>query len=309
MADTTETDTSTTTETKTDASATVTGADKATSTVTGNTTTDKGEQTTETKTEAKPDWPDDWRAKLSGGNADLDKRLGRYQSPKAIADALIAAQNKISSGEIKGGLPKDATPEQLAAYRKDHGIPEKVDGYDLKDVKFAETNKPIVDKLLAAAHETNQTPAQAKAMVLASEKIIEDMRAQRFEQDAQLKTTTEDALRAEWGDEYRRNINLLKNHIPEGIADRLLSGRLADGNPIGSDPEVLKWLVAEALAKNPTGVIVPQGGSGAAASVETRMKEIEKVMRDNRKEYDKDEKMQAEYRKLIEYNEAHKKAA
>lgn len=258
---------------------------------------------------AAKDWPDDWRAKLAGGNADLDKRLSRYQSPKAIADALIAAQNKISSGEVKAGLPKDATPEQVAAWRKDHGIPEKPDGYDLKDVKFAEANKPIVDKLLAAAHETNQTPAQAKAMVLASEKIIEDMRAQRLEQDAQLKTTTEDALRAEWGDEYRRNINLLKNHIPEGIADRLLSGRLADGNPIGSDPEVLKWLVGEALAKNPTGVIVPQGGSGAAASVETRMKEIEKVMRDNRKEYDKDEKMQAEYRKLIEYNEAHKKAA
>ena len=57
---------------------------------------------------------------------------------------------------------------------------------------------------------------------------------------------------------------------------------------------MLKWLVAEALAKNPTGVIVPQGGSGAAASVEARMKEIEKVMRENRKAYDKDEKMQAE---------------
>jgi len=255
------------------------------------------------------DWPDDWRTKLAGGNEDVAKRLGRYQSPKAIADALIAAQNKISSGEVKAGLPKDATPEQVAAWRKDHGIPDKPDGYDLKDVKFAETNKPIVDKLLAAAHETNQTPAQAKAMVLASEKIIEDMRAQRLEQDAQLKVTTEDALRAEWGDEYRRNINLLKNHIPEGIADRLLSGRLADGNPIGSDPEVLKWLVAEALAKNPSGVIVPQGGSGAVADVETRIKQIETMMRDNRKAYDKDEKVQEEYRRLIDYRLQHTKQA
>ena len=58
-------------------------------------------------------WGEDWRDKVAKGDAKKLSRLGRYASPEAVVDALIAAQNRISSGDLKPTLKKDATPEQI----------------------------------------------------------------------------------------------------------------------------------------------------------------------------------------------------
>jgi len=50
--------------------------------------------------------------------------------------------------------------------------------------------------------------------------------------------------------------------------------------------------------ENPTATLVPSG-SNAAATIESRIKEIETMMRENRTKYNKDEGMQAEYRELL----------
>src|SRR6267378_8542981 len=44
-------------------------------------------------------WPDDWREQIYGSDQKLLARLQRYGSVKDVANALVAAQNRISSGE------------------------------------------------------------------------------------------------------------------------------------------------------------------------------------------------------------------
>ncbi len=56
---------------------------------------------------------------------------------------------------------------------------------------------------------------------------------------------SEEALREEYGPKYRdevkRAVEFLRT-APEGLNDKLMGGRLADGTPIGNSPEVIRWL-------------------------------------------------------------------
>jgi hypothetical protein len=264
----------------------------------------------EAKTErpAPVDWPADWREKAASGDAKKLARLTRYASPQAIADALIAAQNKISAGDLKVTLGKDAKPEEVAAYREAHGIPEAPDKYDLAGVDIDSAEKPMIDKFLVSAHQAHMTAEQVRATINAYSGISEDAKNARLSADNEAKEKAEDALRSEWGNEFRTNINLITNLLdtaPQGLRDKLLHGRLADGTPIGSSPEALQFLAGLARDRNPSGVVVPSGVATESA-IEDEIGKIEKTMRENRAAYNRDEKMQARYRDLLVWREARK---
>ena len=259
-------------------------------------------------------WPDDWRARASNGDAKIATRLARYDSPEAVTKALIAAQNRISSGELKSVLSKDAKPEEITAWRAENGIPETPDKYDLTlgdGLVVGKDDLPRVTKFLEAAHGTNQTPDQVKASLRAYYALHEADTQARHDTDKREQEDATDALRAEWGPEYRRNLNLINGLMDTvGSADmkqQFLNGRLASGVAVGNSPEALKMLLALALVNNPTGTVVPAGGGNQADTVDDEITKIEKVMRTNRADYNKDEKMQARYRDLLTFREHNKK--
>lgn len=247
-------------------------------------------------------WPSNWRETVSKADEKVLARLQRYQSPEAAMQALIAAQNKISSGELKPVLAKDASPEELADYRKSLGIPVKPEEYVLKDVKIDEGDKPFVAELLKSAHSTNQTPEQIGSNL----KVWNDLKVKAFahqaENDARIQGESEETLRAEWGPEFKRNINLVHSLLDgvgtASLKDSFLKGRLADGTPIGSSPEALRMLLAVSLKDNPMGVVVPGGNANLAGGIKDELEKINALMKSNRSAYDKDDKMQARFRDL-----------
>lgn len=249
-------------------------------------------------------WPADWRDTVSKGDAKILARMGRYASPAAAMEALVAAQNRISAGELKPVLGKNATPEQVKEYREALGIPETPDKYDLgKDIKIEGMDPTLLGEVLKEAHESNQTPDQVKATLKAWSKISQSVKEQQYESDVNIQKTSEDALRAEWGTEYRRNINIIHGMLDgaasPGLKDAIMGGRLADGTPIGSSPDALKFLVGLALIQNPTGVVVPGSEANPMKGVEEELAKIDQTMKTNRAAYNKDEKMQARYRELL----------
>lgn len=257
--------------------------------------------------EHKGDWPDDWREKYAGEDPAALKRLQRYGSPKAALDALFNAQKKISSGELTKTPAKDAPPEEVAAWREANGIPTEASGYDitLKDGLIpSEADKPIVDAFLQRAHETNMRPEQVKE---ALGFYFEEQERQLVEQhayDIGVKEACEESLRAEWGADYKRNlmaVNELLSAVPGGVQDQLLNGRLADGTPIASSPEVIRWLTGLARELNPIATVVPGSGTNALAAVDSELGTLRKMMGDTKSEYWKGPnaaKMQARYREL-----------
>jgi hypothetical protein len=261
------------------------------------------------------EWAADWRQKASGNNADLLKLAERYSTPGDLLNALNNAQKKIDSGAIKQPLPKDATPEQLAAYRKENGVPEAAEKYDLAlpdGLVIGESDKPIIDGILSAMHGKNASQEMVTGFLTEYYKQEKVFQAKRETDIADNKRSTDDQLHREWGDEYRGEINRIENLLstfsPEtqaviqyGVDDK--------GMPLLNNPHFLKDLAVNARMVNPVSTILPGAGAGTATSVDTEIATIEKRMAEDRDGYFKDNAMQARYRDLLTWKENQKTRA
>jgi hypothetical protein len=232
--------------------------------------------------EVKATWPENWREIGSKGDAKRQAQLARYGSVEATIDALFAAQDRIRSGELKPVLGKNASADEVKEWREAHGIPASADKYDLgKDVKIADVDKPFMDVLFKAAHDSNQTPAQLAATIKTFQSVRDAAFAAQSDADKAKQTDAEENLRAEWGPEYRRNVNLigglLDGNASAKLKESILGGRLADGTPIGSSPEAMRMLLSLALIQNPTGTVVPGGGGENGEGIKTELEKLQKL--------------------------------
>lgn len=255
-------------------------------------------------------WDEGWRNKIAGDDEKMLKRLERFASPKALAESYVQVSTKLS--QSRPLLGKDATPEQIKEFREYLGVPENPDGYDVSGFTIKENDKRFLENYLAKAHATNQTNDQVRAGIQSYFDIAGALTEDIHARDGKVTQEATDALREEWGNEYRKNINLINSLMdgaPEGVKANFFKGRLADGTPIGSSVPVLRWLLSIERERNPTGTIVPGSGERMGETVQSEIDSIEKTMRTNRAEYNRDEKMQARYRELLEWRENHKKKA
>ena len=250
------------------------------------------------------DFPDNWREKMAGDDKAYLKQLQRYNSPVDFAKKAKSLEAMISSGEYKRQLPADATPEQKAEWRKEQGIPDNPDGYlvDLKlpnGVVLSDADKPIARGFAEAALEGDINPQQYSKLVAKYYDLQDEVKAQQTQADLQFREEAQDDLRSEFGSDYKRtvnSVNALVASMPEGLGDRLLGGRSADGKLLGDDPAMIKWLAGLQREINPLATLAPTtGGSGS-----DRLAEIRKFRRENPNGYDSDKAMQAEELKLIE---------
>lgn len=266
-------------------------------------TTDVGKTGGTDATQAKGYWPDDWLARITKGDEKVAKQLGRYASPTELAEAHVALRRRMDSGEVKSALPKDAKPEELTAWRKENGIPEKPEDYNLADLKIPEKDKEVVSGIVARMHAVNASPDVVKAAVETyyAEQIRQGEARRAKDEDQRAQAL--DALNSEWGGSFRRNVNLVEGLLakfPESVRDALKSARLPDGTAIFNNPDALRGLAAIALEINPAGVVVPAGGGDLGKTMVDQYNDIQKTKRENRTAYNKDNAMQAHERDLID---------
>jgi len=260
--------------------------------------------------EVIPDWREDWRDLMAGGDEKERKRLDRFRSPVDVYKSNRELEKKMSAGEIKAKLADNATPEQVTAWRKDNGIPETPDGYleKLPDgLVIGADDKPMLESFLADVHGQNAPPAVvAKALDWYYRQQEEQIAATSLA-DKTFKQASEDALRAEWGGEFRSNVNSIMSFLDAApptddgapLKDLLMGARLSDGTMLGNNPAALKWLASLAQEANPSGFVAPSAGTSQLESVETEIATIQAKMRSDRAGYDKDTKLQSRYQTLI----------
>ena len=231
--------------------------------------------------EVKPIWPDDWRTQAAGGDDKTIAKLGRYASPSDVAKALIQLQDKISKGELRANLGSDASDEQKAAFRKELGIPETPDGYEVTAVT---KDSPIVKAVLAAAHGSNATPQQVAAIVNAYVQAGQGLKAEEETRSAEARKQAESQMRAEWGGEFDMNINIMhtlaEQHLPvQETRNAIMNATIQDvrpdgsfgplhGTKVGNNPDFLKMMVSIAKVENPMVTLSPQAGTTVQSRVE-----------------------------------------
>ena len=273
--------------------------------------------------EVAPTWPDDWRVKLAAGNEKELKQLERYTTPNDIWKKARALETRVSSGELKAvtPFPTDGTPEQQNAWRAENGVPVAPDKYEIdlgEGVVLGEADKPLVDDFLTAMHEKNLPTSVANDVLGWYMKLGEKVAENQAAADNSAKTDFEDVMRAEWGTDYRPNINAvhaLLDMAPEGVKDRFMNGRAADGRPFGSDPDTMRWLARVSREINPITTIVPGAGANIGQAIEDEIATIETAMRNKSSEYFKgptktvdgvtDTVMSHRYRQLLTAREKH----
>lgn len=248
-----------------------------------------------------------WRDAFAGDDDKFKSSIERYSTPEDLGKAFREQRATISSGNLRPQPDENATPEDLAAFRSENGIPAESTGYleNLPEgLVIGEDDKEIFADFAGAMHEMNVEPAVMHKVIDWYNGFAEDQQDQMAEMDNGHHQETEDALRTEWGTDYRANINLVGSLIEgtfsEENASAILNARDAEGRAIMNIPGVLEGLASIQRQLNPVARIAPSTGRTADQTLEDEIGELEKFMREDRDKYNKDEKSQARLRELYQ---------
>lgn len=255
---------------------------------------------------APASWPENWRDLIASGDEGARKQLERMNSPADVMKSYRELIKKQSSGQLKAALPEGATPEQVTAWRKENGIPETHDAYDLTlddGLVIGEHDKPMIDGFLKDMHAANAPPALVKQALGFYYKEQQRQVAEIATRDAESRQQAVQSLQSEWGGEFKGNVdgvkNLLVGNFGEEVASALYFSRLPDGSLFGNNPAVIKGLAKLAREVNPAGTLVPAGGNQAMA-IGDEIQKYEKMLREDRAGYDRDPKNAERFAQLLD---------
>jgi len=259
--------------------------------------------------------PDNWR-ELVAGSAEEAKKLERFTSPKALWESYQEAARKVREKTTVMTPPgKDATPEQVKAWREANDIPETPDKYEIKlpdNRQLGDADKPILEAFTPVAHEVGLSQSQVSRLVDWQLRQQEAEAAAMMEADEDHKSVGRATLKEEWGPaDFKRNTGAITELLSRAsgeielgdgsklaLADAIMNARLANGRKLGNEPQAVKWLAGLGLDLVPLDSQLPPGHS--EGSVTTRLEEIRAIRKADIDRYNGDAKLQAEERKLIE---------
>lgn len=252
---------------------------------------------------AKGYWPEGWQKEMAGEDEKELKQVSRYASPQDVWKKARALEQRLSSGELKPALPKEPKPAELASWRKDNGIPEKPDGYDLKGIEIPKEDKEVIGGIVAKLHEKNATQEVVRAALTSYYDTQASQTEARLSKDEEQRVGALDSLNREYGGQFRRNINLLEGTLakfPKSVQDLMKKARLSDGTAMFNHPDVIRGFVALSLENNPAGILAPAGNGDLAQTALAQYEQIQKDKVSDRKAFNKDTAKQELERNLID---------
>lgn len=257
-------------------------------------------------------WGDDWRQRMANSTTDPEKelkRLERFTQPEDIFRSFRSLENRQSSGDLRSVLKKDATAAEVEAWRKENGIPLKPEEYKINMPAGREAPKDddlFLKAFLKDMHDANASQAQVDKALGSFYAEVDRQQKGMTEAEAAAVRATEDALRKDWGGDYRVNMAMaeaLLARAPAGFRDRFMNGYLADHTPIKASPDAWKWLVQMEREINPAASVMPGAGGDVTKTIDARILELKGLMGNPNSEYwkgPKAEPLQEEYRKLLD---------
>ena len=165
----------------------------------------------------------------------------RYSTIDAAANALLEKEQMLSRRVAVPG--EDASEEDMARFRKDMGVPESVEEYDVQSMKpeaytdeewSSEVVQSVLSPVVAAAHAAGVNQSGLKAVVDAYMSVSAANAAEQARQDASWAEAAEEQLRTDWGSDYKGNMMAAEQAIASipGIENLVLK----DGSQLGNNP-------------------------------------------------------------------------
>lgn len=264
---------------------------------------------------------DKWREALAGDDKALLERLQRFDGPRGVLDWALNAEKKLSqkqSGLKKPG--KDATDEEIKAWREANDIPEAPDKYVLRlsnDRALGDDDKPVFDHFAKALHAAGASNAVMSAAGNAYLDLQEKEHSAILDEDQDYAATTARGLKEEWGpDDYKKTVAAIWGpekkpgeiisrglfaDVPVDLRDDILGARMPNGRILGGDPAALKVLarLARDAAPDMFATFIPDGDQ-SGKSVDGEIAGLLNLMATNPQAYWSDP---AKSKRLRELNE------
>lgn len=224
----------------------------------------------------------DWRSGLSG---DLLRHAEKFATPQDAVKAHRKAQQQISRMVV---VPGDgATPEELGRFRRQMGVPESADGYqvtlpdDLPEaLRPGDQNDDMQQSFLEAMHRSGATQSQVQTALDWYYGMIRDAHGIHTTALTDYKEAQESDLRRAWGNGYEAKVataNRFVENFAGNDAEGLLGLELKDGGLLGAHPAFVR-LAAQAGQ----GLVEhrPDLGGGTAAGAQGGEARLDALTRD-----------------------------
>lgn len=220
--------------------------------------------------------------------------LAKYKDVDALAEGYVNLEKKL--GERPQGvmpLPENATPEQIAEYRKGMGIPESPDQYNFEMPQYPE-DAPLTPEdqkwWKETAHKYNLTPAQVKGVLESHAGLI----AQRYDAaNAEYLTQQSEqrqVLQRKYGAMAENILRIAREHVKRTFGDEAFAqlDQTLFKTPTGqymmlSDSPVLIEILAEnARLKGHDKFVQQDPQTGAFLTPETAQLQLNQAYQDRR---------------------------
>ena len=249
----------------------------------------------------------DWRSDIIGDELLSEDQANRFATVADLAKSYRNVQAQVDKGFQAPTPPGEgATEDDIKHFHEQIGVPIEAKGYleNLPDgVVVGEDDAEAMLSAMEALHGVHAPPEVAHALIGWYNGWTEEQQTAVAEADGLDRKETEDQLREAWGSDYRTNINVvgktLESQFGKEAAEILMNARGPDGAAIMNNPAIMAGFAQIGRTIDPLVQIIPSGGD-AEQTLHDEIAEIEKFMRTNRTEYNKDEKMQARLRELYD---------
>ena len=261
---------------------------------------------------ANANWRDPF---VPEGDEEFGTQMERFSAPADFSKSFREQQTTLSSRPTLAAPGEGATDEDIVAFRETNKLPAEVGDYlkDLPDgIVLGETDMAIAEHFMGAMHGQYATKEMGNALLSAYSKFQEQVQTDQAALDATQHQETTDELRAEWGTDYRTNINIVHGYL-EGMLgkegkEELINGRYPSGRGFMNNPAVLKGLAIRGREYDPAAAAgIPSAGADAVTTMNDEIAEIEKLMRTDRRAYNADQKMQDRLVELYDIRIEHEK--
>jgi len=207
----------------------------------------------------------DWRAAIA--EPGLRRVAEKFTSPAEVVKSYAALQSRLGRSVVKPG--PDAGVEELAAYRRQLGVPESAEGYDVQlpeDLPPALASDAAGEALqrdfLKAMHEAGASnDVVQKALDWYYGNAAQGL-AQQEKSAAERRAEAEASLRHEWGGDHERNLTFARRAV-QSFGDSafvdFLESQQAEGVKLGDHPAFVR---AFAAIGRSMGEDVPLSGAG-----------------------------------------------
>jgi hypothetical protein len=210
-----------------------------------------------------------WTDKLPEAFKPFGPSVGRFPSITDLIGGYANAEKAISAKKLTPP-GENATPEQVAEWRKLVGAPDKPDGYGpLKPEKLpagAEWSDELAGKLAEIGHK-HHLPKAALADLVALNLSAQEAAAQKNGTDAEAYVAQQtEALKKEWGQGYEENL------AQSVKAAKLLGVDITDPE-VGSNAKMIRLLHSASKLMREDKLL---GGDGAQATLREQADQIRK---------------------------------